>query len=91
MSKQNLEFGMYMAVLLIFCAGILTLLIRQPIWWTWLAGLVAGLAWLITWYAPVLIWIGILLELFALGGLFLSVRKPRVSFIQTSEGIADEP
>lgn len=71
MGQQNLEVGAYVVAFLIFMAGLINLCVRPLSWQTWLAGLATGLAWLITWYAPVSIWIGILSELVAFGTLFL--------------------
>lgn len=72
---QNVEFAVYLIALLIFLAALGAILLRPFTWQRWLAGLVAGITWLITWYAPVPIWSGALLELLALGNLYHSLRK----------------
>ncbi len=75
MAQQNFEFTVYVLSALIFLAGLLLLLIRPLTRERWLAGLAGGAAWLITWYAPVSIWIGVGLELLVLWGLFVAFRK----------------
>jgi hypothetical protein len=72
---QNLEFTLYLTALLIFLAALGFVLLRPYSWQRGLAGLIAGLAWLITWYAPMPIWGGALLELLALGNLYNSLHK----------------
>lgn len=64
MARQNVEFAIYVATFLIFVAGLFAPpLTRQG----WLAGLLAGAAWLVTWYAPGGLWIGPLLVVAATG------------------------
>jgi hypothetical protein len=72
---QNVEFAIYLIAVLIFLAALGFILLRPFTWQRWLAGLMAGLAWLITWYAPIPIWGGALLALLALGNLYNSIRK----------------
>lgn len=72
---QNIEFSSYLTALLIFLTALGFLLLRPFTWQRWLAGLIAGLAWLITWYAPIPIWSGALLEILVLGNLYYSFRK----------------
>jgi hypothetical protein len=69
MAKANIEVAIYLASLLIFLGALVLALLHPLTWWTWLAGLAAGAAWLITWYAPIPIWLGALLELSVLWGL----------------------
>ena len=66
MAQANMEFAIYLASALIFLGAIVWILVRPLNWCRWLAGLAAGAAWLITWYAPVSIRIG-----------FLRVRRER--------------
>jgi len=75
MTQQNAEFAVYVVAALIFWATLLLLLIRPLTWGRWLAGLAGGVGWLITWYAPVSIWIGIGLELLVLWGLHIVFRQ----------------
>jgi hypothetical protein len=74
-ARQNTEFAMYLATALIFLAAVLLTLLRPLTWARWLAGLTAGLVWLLTWYAPVPIWTGALLELLVLWGLRQAFRR----------------
>jgi hypothetical protein len=62
-AQTNLEFFTYLAAALIFTAAIVLNLVRPLSWRGWLAGLASGAGWLITWYAPVSIWLGMVLEL----------------------------
>jgi len=53
MAQANTEFTVYVAAAWIFVGAIVLILLRPLTWRRWLAGLAAGAAWLITWYAPV--------------------------------------
>ncbi len=81
MAKLNTEFAVYVMAALIYMVTLCSLLIRPLTWNRWLTGLAGGMVWLITWYAPISIWIGVGLELLVLWGLFnqlqvfLSKRK----------------
>jgi hypothetical protein len=76
---QNVEFAVYLIALLIFVAALGFNLLRPFTWQRCLATLIAGLAWLITWYAPVPIWGGVLLELLVLGNMYNSFRQGQKS------------
>jgi hypothetical protein len=69
MARQNLEFAVYLLVFLIFLVATVLLLLRPLSWKPWLVGLAAGGAWLLTWYAPIPVWIGAALGLSAALGL----------------------
>ena len=75
MAVGTIEFAIYPASALVFLAGIVLNLLRPLTWRGWLLGLAAGAAWLVTWYAPLPIWIGALLELMVLWGLFTAFRR----------------
>jgi hypothetical protein len=60
MTQANMEFAGYLASALIFLGAIVLILVRPLTWLRWLAGLAAGAVWLITWYAPVSKWIGVI-------------------------------
>lgn len=75
MAQANTEFVIYLASALIFLGAVILIFLRPLSWRGWLAGLAAGLAWLITWYAPISIWIGTFLELWVLWGLRRSSQK----------------
>ena len=75
MAQANTEFVIYLASALIFLGAVIVIFLRPLSYRSWLAGLAAGLAWLITWYAPISIWIGASLELLVLWGLRRSSQK----------------
>ena len=77
MAQANTEFVIYLASALIFLGAVVLIFLRPLSWRSWLVGLGAGLAWLITWYAPISIWIGAFAELLVLWG--LSRSFPRLS------------
>jgi hypothetical protein len=58
MAWTNTEFAFYVAGSLIFTAAVVLLIVRPLTWGRWMAGLAAGITWLITWYAPISIWTG---------------------------------
>jgi len=74
MAQANAEFAVYVAAFLVFLVSLVLLLVRALTWRRWLAGLAAGAAWLITWYAPIPFWAGAALELLVIWGLFQSFR-----------------
>ncbi len=65
-AQANTEFVIYLASALIFLGAVILIFLRPLSWRSWLAGLAAGVAWLITWYAPISIWIRAFLELLVL-------------------------
>jgi hypothetical protein len=69
MARQNVEFAIYLLLLMIFLFAVVLLLLRSLTWRLWLAGLAAGGAWLLTWYAPIPIWVGVPLGLLTIFGL----------------------
>ena len=73
-AKIDTEFAIYVAAALIFFVAIVLLIVRPLSGIRWLAGLAAGVAWLITWYAPIPIWGGVLLELLILWNLRYAFR-----------------
>ena len=75
MALGTLEFAIYLASALIFLAAMILNLLRPLTRRGWFLGLAAGASWLVTWYAPLPIWIGALLELIVLWGLFTAVRR----------------
>jgi hypothetical protein len=75
MARANTEFGIYLVSALIFAWAAILVLIRPLTWQKWLAGFAAGIGWLITWYAPVPIWSGVLLELLVLWNMRNAFRK----------------
>lgn len=75
MVQANTEFVIYLIAALIFFAAVILLFLRPLSWRIWLAGLAAGAAWLITWYAPISIWIGAFLEITVVWGLSIASCK----------------
>jgi hypothetical protein len=75
MAQANIEFAIYLAAAWIFLGAIILILLNPLTWRRWLAGLAAGAAWLINWYAPIPTRIGALLELLILSGLGNAFRK----------------
>ncbi|MGE5464087.1 MAG: hypothetical protein ACM3PS_12070 [Syntrophothermus sp.] len=75
MMQGNIEFLIYLASLLAFLGSILWMLIRPLTWKGWLAGLAAGVAWLITWYSPISIWIGLVLEILVIWNLIATFSR----------------
>ncbi len=71
---QNLEIFMFLSAFFLFFTGLILVLVRPFSWWTSLAVLATGLVWLVTWYAPVPVAPGLLLEIAALLGLCFSPR-----------------
>jgi hypothetical protein len=69
MAQANTEFVIYIASALLFLGAAILIFLRPLSWRSWLAGLAAGAVWLVTWYAPISIWIGAFLELVVLWGL----------------------
>jgi hypothetical protein len=78
MVQQNTEFAIYVTTVLIFLAAAILILVRPLTWGRWLVGLVAGAVWLITWYTPVPIWIGIVLILLTLWGWRQALNQPGI-------------
>ncbi len=75
MMWQNLKFGLYVAAAILFLAALIGLLWRPLTGQRWLAGLAAGMAWLLTWYAPIPVWGAALLELLVIAGLYAAFRR----------------
>lgn len=74
-ANQTIEFVIYLLLLMIFIFTQLFLLLRPFTWKKWFAGLASGVAWLLTWYAPMPLWIGAILGLLVIFGLMQASRK----------------
>jgi len=70
MAIQNIEFIFFLVSAFTFVASLILLLVWPLSGGQWFAGLVAGLAWLITWYAPIPLWLGIVVTVLAILVLF---------------------
>jgi hypothetical protein len=79
MLQGNIEFGIYLGSALIFLAALISNVLRPLTWRRWLVGLAAGAAWLITWYAPVSIWIGAMLEFLVVWALIWELGRHRTA------------
>ncbi len=79
LARTNTKFAMNVAVILIFLSAVVLILLCRLTWQRWLAGLAAGGAWLITWYAPMPLWSGTLLALLALWGLIWATPSAAVA------------
>lgn len=66
----NTEFAIYLAAALTFALAVIMNAARPFSRARWLAGLAAGAVWLVTWYAPIPIWIGPALLVCAIYGLW---------------------
>jgi hypothetical protein len=73
----NLEFFSYIFTFLIFLAALVLMLVRPFSWIRALAGLAAGFGWLLAWYAPMPWWLGTLLEIPILIGLYQAFFRVR--------------
>src|SRR5574340_409327 len=62
-SDVNIEFFIYVSAFLVFIWALVSVLRLPLTWGSWLVGLAAGLTWLVSWYAPVSIWMGAVLSL----------------------------
>jgi len=77
MAQTNIEFVFYVITALFFVVAVVLLLVRPFSWGRWLAGLGAGLVWLITWYAPLSIWIGAVILVCGIYGLLRAYLPKR--------------
>jgi hypothetical protein len=73
--EQDTEFFTYVLSLLIFLAGLVMLVVRPLKRVRWLAVGVLGLTWLVVWYAPGGLSLGLPLTALALGLLWWAARK----------------
>jgi hypothetical protein len=85
----TVEFLIYLASALIFLTACVLILLCPFTWQGWLAGLAAGFVWLITWYAPLPVWVGAILGLLTIWGLtrFFWRRPDRIRPHITSAAI----
>ena len=68
-TKNTIEFVIYLILFIIFVFTQLFFLIRPLTLKKWFIGLGSGVAWLLTWYAPIPLWIGAILGLLVILGL----------------------
>jgi hypothetical protein len=77
MAVQNAEFVLFLISAFTFVASLILLLVRPLGWRQWFAGLVAGVAWLLTWYSTIPLWLGIAVTAPAVLLLFYSQTRSR--------------
>ncbi|HUL54533.1 MAG TPA: hypothetical protein VLT83_14110 [Opitutaceae bacterium] len=75
LARANTEFAVYVVAALTFGAAVVLTLLRPFTRRRWLASLGAGATWLLTWYAPVPVGLGVLLTILALAGVCLAFRN----------------
>ena len=68
-AANTVEFTVYLALLLLFAFTQFFILLRPLTLKTWGIGFVSGATWLITWYAPIPLWVGVILGLLIIFGL----------------------
>jgi len=73
-AANTIEFTVYLVLLLLFVFTQLFILLRPLTLKIWGIGFVSGVTWLITWYAPIPLWIGIILGLLIIFGLARSLK-----------------
>lgn len=73
-TKQTMEFVIYLLLFIIFVFTQFFILVRPLTLKKWLVGLASGVAWLLTWYAPLPLWIGAILGLLVILGLVQAAR-----------------
>ncbi len=86
----TIEFAIYLAAALLFLAALVLVLIRPLTWRGWLAGLAAGMIWLVVWYGPAPVWMGALLDLLVIVGLIRGFRRTAAPEIASEEPKAVE-
>ena len=66
---QNAEFFTFVATFSVFVSALVLIVVRRLTWQNWLAGLLTGLVWLATWYAPIPTWFSALIAIASIGAL----------------------
>jgi hypothetical protein len=74
---QNVELATFLCTLFTFLIALALLCWRRPTWRAWGAGLLAGAVWLISWYAPIGMWLSLLLALFIIAIMFLTRSRDK--------------
>jgi len=73
-AANTVEFTVYLVLLLLFVFTQFFILFRPLTLKFWGIGFVSGVTWLITWYAPIPLWIGVILGLLIIFGLARSLK-----------------
>lgn len=79
-AANTVEFAVYLLLLLLFVFTQFFLLLRPLTLKNWGLGLASGVTWLIAWYAPIPLWIGVILGLLVI---FEFARSFKVSRLNT--------
>jgi hypothetical protein len=89
LAVQNTEFVIFLVAAFTFAASLILILVRPLGWGQWFAGLAAGLAWLLAWYAPIPLWLGIVISLLTIFLLlyFTTLRSRQLRWGATDEEI----
>ena len=74
-AANTVEFTIYLLLLLLFVITQFFLIFRPLTWKNWGLGLASGATWLISWYAPTPLWIGVILGLLIIIGLVSSSKE----------------
>lgn len=82
-TRQTVEFSVYLSAFLIFIFAQIFHLFRPLSWRNWFANLFSGIVWLLTWYAPLPLWIGIILCVLAFFGLIYRSRQTVKTLLKT--------
>ena len=83
----TIEFAIYLVAALLFFIALALVLIFPLTWRSWLAGLAAGIIWLMVWYGPIPVWVGAALDVFVIGGLIRTFRRTAPPEIVSEESI----
>ena len=86
-AENTVEFTIYLVLLLLFVFTQFLIPLRPLTLKNWGLGIASGAAWLITWYAPIPLWIGAILGLLIIFG--LARRKYQVEY-SIIKNIGDE-
>jgi len=78
-AASTVEFTVYLLLLLLFAFTQSYILLRPLTLTNWGLGLASGVTWLITWYAPISLWIGVILGLLIIFGLVRSLKEYRLN------------
>lgn len=76
---QNAEFLTFVATFSVFVSALVLIVAHRLTWQTWLAGLLAGLVWLATWYTPIPAWFSALIAIASIGALYLVFRRRKIA------------
>ena len=82
-TTRTIEFVIYVVILLVYIFTQLFFVLRPLSLKNWGIGLASGITWLVTWYAPIPLWIGVVLGLLIIFGFARSDKESRLSTHQS--------